>query len=210
MATSRAARTAGAGTVLGYLESKKNLAGCACGVAGLGLSIAGVAGTYWPAVVAGLYGAGALIAPPDVAEKPEPPDLREELGVLREDFARLREYLDAVELPPAAGGELGELLELYGALLHPGWVAEVLAGDAESVHVLSRAIRRDLPDCVDAYNRARWWNRLTPGTESPERHLERQLSVLFDEAERLTAALRDADARRQQTQTTYLEDRGRS
>ncbi|MFG2877748.1 hypothetical protein ACGFYU_22580 [Streptomyces sp. NPDC048337] len=196
--------------VRAYLESKKNLAGSACGVAGLGLSLAGVAGSYWPVVVAGLYGAGALIAPPDVPVKPDPPDLSEELGVLREDFARLREYLDEVELPPAAGGKLSELLELYGALLDPGWVADVLAGDAESVHVLSRAIRQDLPDCVDAYNRARWWNRLTPGTESPERHLERQLSVLYDEAERLTAALRDADTRRQQTHTTYLEDRGRS
>lgn len=202
-------RAAGAGRALRYLESKKNLAGSACGVAGLALSFGGVAGSYWPVVVAGLYGAGALIAPPDVP-KPPPPPVGEELAKLREHFPVLQEYLAGVELAPAAGGKLSELLELYGALLDPGWVADVLAADAESVHVLSRAIRRDLPDCVDAYNRARWWNRLAPGTESPERHLERQLSVLYDEAEQLTATLRDADTRRQQTHTTYLEDRSRS
>ena len=195
--------------VLGYLESKKNLAGCAGGVAGLGLSLAGLGGSYWPVVVAGLYGAGALIAPPERVALP-PFDPREELGAVREDFGRLRTYLAEVELPPAAGGKLAELMELYEALLDPGWVADVLAADPEAVHVLSRAIRTDVPECVDTYHRSRWWNRLTPGGESPERHLERQLSALYDEAERVTADLREAEVRRQQTHTTYLEDRGRS
>ena len=195
--------------VLGSLESKKNLAGCAGGVAGLGLSLAGLGGSYWPVVVAGLYGAGALIAPPERVALP-PFDPREELGAVREDFGRLRTYLAEVELPPAAGGKLAELMELYEALLDPGWVADVLAADPEAVHVLSRAIRTDVPECVDTYHRSRWWNRLTPGGESPERHLERQLSALYDEAERVTADLREAEVRRQQTHTTYLEDRGRS
>ncbi|MDX3538428.1 hypothetical protein PV721_29605 [Streptomyces sp. MB09-01] len=211
MATSRGGRSGGgaAGRVLGYLESRKNLAGSACGVVGLGLTLAGVAGAYWPVVVAGLYGAGALIAPPERAAPP-PFDPSEELDVLREDFARLREYLGEVELPEAAGSRRAGLLELYGALLEPGWVAEVLVTEPEAVHALSRAIRRDVPECVDTYNRTRWWNRLTPGGESPERHLERQLGLLFEEAESVTADLREAEARRQQTHTAYLEERGRS
>ncbi|MFD3719946.1 hypothetical protein [Streptomyces sp. NPDC058674] len=201
MATSRALR---------YLESAKNLAGSAGGVAGVGLALTGAAGPYWPLVVAGLYGAGALIAPPERIAPPSVPDPAEQLGVVREDFGRLRAYLAEVELPPAAGGRLTGLLELYAALLHPGWAADVLAVEPESVHVLSRAVRTDLPECVDTYHRTRWWTRLSPGGESPERHLERQLSALYDEAERVTAGLHEVEARRQQTHTVYLEDRGRS
>ncbi|MGW5852653.1 hypothetical protein ACWFQ8_32840 [Streptomyces sp. NPDC055254] len=207
MATSR---RAGAGGLLGYVESRKNLAGSVCGVAGVGLALAGAGGAYWPAVVAALYGAGALIAPPERPPVPELPDPQEQLGLVRENFGRLREYLAEVEPAPAAGGRLTGLLELYGALLDPGWVAEVLAVEPEAVHALDRAIRLDVPECVDAYLRTRWWTRLNPGGESPEQHLERQLAVLYEEAERLTADLREAEARRQRTHTTYLEERGRS
>ncbi|MBT2458854.1 hypothetical protein [Streptomyces sp. ISL-86] len=161
-------------------------------------------------MVAGLYGAGALIAPPERVDRPYFDDTAAQLGVIREQFRQLEEYLAEVELPPSAGGKLAELMELYGALLEPGWVADVLATEPDAVHALSRGIRLDVPECVNTYNRTRWWNRLTPGGESPERHLERQLSVLYDEAERVTADLREAEARRQQTHTTYLEDRGRS
>ncbi|MEU8779006.1 hypothetical protein [Streptomyces sp. NPDC048606] len=198
------------GRVLAYLESTKNLAGGACGLVGLGLTWAGVAGAYWPVVVAGLYGAGALIAPPARIVTPCFPDPARRLGGVREDLDRLREYVGEVELPPAAEGKLGELLDVYAALLEPGWPAEVLAGEPEAVHALSRAIRLDVPEAVDAYNRARWWTRLNPGGESPERHLERQLSVLSEEAERVTADLRETEARRQQTHTTYLEGRRES
>ncbi|MCX5194740.1 hypothetical protein OOK31_12670 [Streptomyces sp. NBC_00249] len=207
MATSRAQGRGAGAVVLAYLESRKNLAGSVCGLAGLGLTLAGVAGAYWPVVVAGLYGAGALIAPPERVDTPDFPDPAEQLGVVREDLGRLRDYVAEVELPPAAEGKLGELLDLYGALLDPGWVADVLATDPEAVHTLSRAIRLDVPECVDTYNRTRWWTRLTPGGESPERHLERQLSLLLEEAERVTADLRETEARRQQTHTTYLEGR---
>lgn len=95
MATSR---------LLGFLESRKNLTGSACGIAGLALTFAGVAGPYWPVVVAGLYGAGALIAPPERPALPDFPDPSAQLEQLRADFGKLREYLDGVELPPAAAG----------------------------------------------------------------------------------------------------------
>jgi hypothetical protein len=195
---------------LRYLESRKNLTGSACGLVGLALTFAGVAGPYWPVVVAGLYGAGALIAPPERPPLPDFPDPSAQLEELRCDFGRLREYLDGVDLPPAAAGRLTELTELLTALLDPGWVAEVLAQDPEGVHALSRAVRQDIPEAVDTFVRTRWWTRLTPGTEPPERHLERQLTLLHEEADRLAAALREVEARRQESHTRYLEDRGRS
>ncbi|MEU9361469.1 hypothetical protein AB0D35_25595 [Streptomyces sp. NPDC048301] len=203
MATSRPA-----GRVLAYLESAKNLTGSACGLAGLALTFTGLAGAYWPVVIAGLYGAGALIAPPARPAVPGFPDTSSRLEVLRTDFALLREYLDEVDLPPAAAGRLAELTELLEGLLATGWVSEALAADPEGVHTLSRAVHQDIPESVDTFVRTRWWTRMTPGSEPPERHLERQLELLHREAEQLATGLREAEARRQQTHTRYLEDRG--
>ncbi|MFI9764917.1 hypothetical protein ACIHFB_44130 [Streptomyces sp. NPDC051963] len=191
----------------GYLESRKNITGSLCGLLGLALTFAGVAGPYWPVVVAGLYGAGALIAPPERPPLPDFPDPSAQLDEVRADFERLTAYLAGVELPPAAAGRLAELTELLAALLDPGWVTEVLAQDPEGVHAVSRAVRQDVPEAVDTFVRTRWWTRLTPGQEPPERHLERQLTLLHEEGERLAASLRDTEARRQESHTRYLEDR---
>jgi hypothetical protein len=140
---------------IGFLESRKNLTGSACGLVGLALTFTGVAGPYWPVVVAGLYGAGALIASPERPPLPDFPDLSAQLDALRGDFGKLREYLDGVELPPVAAGRLTEWTELLAALLDPGWVAEVLAQDPEGVHTLSRAVRQDIPEAVDTFVRTR-------------------------------------------------------
>ncbi|WP_328629738.1 hypothetical protein OHA88_19755 [Streptomyces sp. NBC_00353] len=195
---------------MAYVESRKNLTGSACGIAGLALTFTGLAGAYWPVVIVGLYGAGALIAPPERPPTPDFPDPSSQLETVRGDFATLREYLSEVELPPAASGRLAELTGLLEGLLEPGWVSEALAADPEAIHALSRAVHQDIPESVDTYLRTRWWTRLTPGTEPPERPLEQQLSLLHREAESLAAGLREAEARRQQTHTRYLEDRGRA
>ncbi|MFJ2629285.1 hypothetical protein ACIO6T_39490 [Streptomyces sp. NPDC087532] len=211
MATSRPdgeARGRSANRVLAYVESRKNLTGSACGIVGLALTYTGLAGAYWPVVVAGLYGAGALIAPPERPPAPDFPDPSSRLDALRDDFGTLRAYLDEVELPPAAAGRLTELTELLAGLLAPGWVSQALATDPEGVHALSRAVHQDIPESVDTFVRTRWWTRIAPGTEPPERHLERQLALLYREAEALATALREAETRRQQTHTRYLEDRG--
>ncbi|MFE2882499.1 hypothetical protein [Streptomyces sp. NPDC059272] len=194
---------------LGYLESRKNLTGSACGLVGLVLTFVGVAGPYWPVVVVGLYGAGALIAPPERPSLPDFPDPSAQLEELRDDFEKLGGYLADVELPPAAAGRLTELNQLLAGLLDPR-ITHDLAQDPEGVHILSRAIRQDVPEAVDTFVRTRWWTRLAPGTEPPERHLERQLTVLQEEAQGLAANLREVEARRQESHTRYLEDRGRS
>lgn len=193
---------------MAYVESRKNLTGSACGIAGLALTFTGLAGAYWPVVIVGLYGAGALIAPPERPPAPDFPDPSAQLETVRADFATLREYLAEVDLPPAAAGRLVELTGLLEGLLAPGWVSEALATDPEAIHSLSRAVHQDIPESVDTYLRTRWWTRLTPGNEPPERPLEQQLSLLHREAESLAAGLREAEARRQETHTRYLEDRG--
>ncbi|MBK3640571.1 hypothetical protein [Streptomyces sp. MBT33] len=190
-----------------YLESRKNIAGSVCGLAGLALTFTGLAGPYWPVVVAGLYGAGALIAPPERPPLPDFPSPSAQLEELRADFGKLGAYLAEVDLPPAAAGRLTELTDLLTALLDPGRASELLAQDPEGVHTLSRTVRQDVPEAVDSYVRTRWWTRMTPGSEPPERHLERQLTLLQEEAERLATALRETEARRQETHTRYLEER---
>ncbi|MFJ3231184.1 hypothetical protein [Streptomyces sp. NPDC086787] len=195
MATSR---------VLGYLESRKNIAGGVCGLLGLVLTFTGAAGAYWPVVVAGLYGAGALVAPPERPEPPAFPDPSAQLDAVREDFGKLGAYLADVDLPPAPRARLTELL---AALLEAGLGGRAARPGPRDVHVLSRAVRQDVPEAVDTFVRTRWWTRLSPGTEPPDRHLERQLTLLREEAERLASALHDTEARWQESHTRYLEDR---
>jgi hypothetical protein len=189
--------------LLGYAESRKNITGSVCGLAGVGITLTGAAGGLWPLVIAGLYAAGALIAPPERPDTPRFPSADEQLDALRADFATLRGYLSEVELPASARDRIAELDTLVEALLEPGWVS-----DPEHLHVLARAVRLDVPEAVDTFVRTRWWSRVTPGAEPPERHLERQLSVLHEEMAAIATALREAEAIRQEIHTRYLEERG--
>ncbi|MFF5762473.1 hypothetical protein ACFY8F_08080 [Streptomyces tanashiensis] len=189
--------------LLGYAESRKNLTGSVCGLAGVGIALTGAAGGLWPLVVAGLYAAGALIAPPERPDTPHFPDAGEQLDALRADFETLRAYLTEVDLPPAVRARLTELATLVEALLEPGWVS-----DPDHLHVLGRAVRQDVPEAVDTFVRTRWWSRFTPGAEPPETHLERQLTALHEETTAIAVALRDAEAIRQETHTRYVEERG--
>ncbi|MFD0423905.1 hypothetical protein, partial [Streptomyces parvus] len=194
--------------VLGYLESARNLTGSAAALGGLLITFAGFAGVYWPVVVGGLYGAGALLAPPRRPPAPAFEEPSSRLDELRADLATLRAYLKQVDLPPAAAERLEALTGLLDGLLAPGWVAEALAEDPEGVHVVGRAVRRDVPESVDAYLRTRWWTRLAPGGRAPEEELERQVALLHGEAQTLVDGLREAEELRQRSHTRYLEDRG--
>ncbi|MFJ7956661.1 hypothetical protein ACIQ62_10245 [Streptomyces sp. NPDC096319] len=189
--------------LLGFVESRKNLTGSVCGLAGVGISLTGAAGGLWPLVVVGLYAAGALVAPPERPDTPHFPDAGEQLDALRDDFATLRAYLADVELPPDTRERLTAFDALVEALLEPGWVS-----DPDHLHVLARAVRQDVPEAVDTFVRTRWWSRFTPGAEPPESHLDRQLAALHEEMTAIASSLRDAEAIRQEVHTRYVEERG--
>src|SRR4051794_11217802 len=101
-----------------YLGSTKNLVGSICGLLGLGLFLTGVAGAYWPFVVAGLYAAGALAAPPEkvtlVLE-----DASAETGRLAADLDRLVERVaeHAGRMPPPAMVRFKDIIEILRELL---------------------------------------------------------------------------------------------
>ncbi|MFD4399736.1 hypothetical protein [Kitasatospora sp. NPDC058478] len=175
--------------VLRYLESARNLVGCGGGAVGLGLHFAGLGGTWWPAVVAGLYGAGALLTPgprteppvvlpveppvdPLVAPlvpplpstpRPEPEPAPEPAPRPDPELAALSDYLATVPLPDSAG-VAGLLAALRSA--GPGPVpAEI--------------VRHRLPVAVAGYLRALTWRPWAgPDAPDPEAELGREVRRL--------------------------------
>ncbi len=107
------------------MESRKNITGSACGLVGLVLTFTGVAGPYRPVVVAGLYGAGALIAPPERPALPDFPGSSAQLDEVRGDFEKLCASLTDLDLSVTAAARRRELTELLAARVSvsgPPWV----------------------------------------------------------------------------------------
>ncbi|MBP0450343.1 hypothetical protein J5Y04_12355 [Kitasatospora sp. RG8] len=169
--------------VLGYLESTRNLVGCAAGAGGLGLHLAGLGGAWWPGIVAALYGAGVLLWPGGQggaggrggaggqggsggrggAGGPVPPQPRPVWTELEE----LRVYLRGVPRPPDPA-KLDALLEgLLDRLaeLGPGPGTEPVVG-----------LR--LPVAVDGYLRALTWERWRPGAGDPGAELAHEVELM--------------------------------
>ncbi|MFJ8042718.1 hypothetical protein ACIRBX_19730 [Kitasatospora sp. NPDC096147] len=165
----------------GYLESPRNVIGCVAGTGGLALYFAGAAGPWWPAVIAGLYGAGALLGPnrwpwerpegPDpigagrpgepVLPPAPPPPRRKLPAALRAELAELRERSAAIGLPSSVDAE-----GLFAAL------ERAEEGQARAV------LDRELPLALDGYVRARSWETLVPGEVDPAAALKAELERL--------------------------------
>ncbi|WP_457028234.1 hypothetical protein [Kitasatospora sp. P5_F3] len=136
--------------VLAYLESKRNLVGCAGGAGGLGLYFAGLTGSWGPAVVVAMYLAGAIVVPPP---PPEPKPATE--------LAALAERVASIGLPASVGAE--SLLAALGA--------------AEQ-GLVRRIVGWELPVALDGYVRARCWEALAPGGVDPTAALKAEVDRL--------------------------------
>ncbi|WP_158566968.1 hypothetical protein [Actinomadura craniellae] len=199
MATSRA---------WAYLGSTKNLAGSACGLAGLGLHLAGLAGPYWLFVVAGLYAAGALAAPPErvvlVLD-----DTAAESGRLRADLEVLVERVagQAGRVPPGAMVRFGEIVGLVRELLAR---REVLSLDPDARYEIARVVRTDLPEGFETYLNLPGWfasGRTPGGRRSAAEELAAQLDLIAAQLLETAERVYETDARRLRDQTRYLQDR---
>ncbi|GHH29725.1 hypothetical protein [Lentzea cavernae] len=181
-----------------YLASWKNLAGCTGGLIGLGLHFAGLAGSYWVLVVLGLYGAGALIAPPERITLVTDPE--EEAGALRSELDALVQRVQGLKVPGEA--KIGEIAEvLRGMLDRP----RELRADPDALHAVTRLVGTDLPLSVQTYLNLPWWYAAARGSGA---ELVRQLDLLHADATRTAERFHAADAQRQADHTRYLEDRG--
>lgn len=187
--------------VLRYLASWKNLAGCAGGLTGLVLHFAGLAGAYWVLVVIGLYGVGALAAPPERITLVTDPD--EEAGQLRAELDALvrRVHGFGGRVPGAVAPKVTEIAEvLRGMLDRP----RELRADPDALHAVSRLVGTDLPLSVQTYLNLPWWYAAARGSGA---ELVRQLDLLKADAIKVASRFHEADAQRQADHGRYLEDR---
>jgi hypothetical protein len=153
-----------------YLVSNRNLVGCALALAGLGLHFLGMAGRYWPLVMAGLYLAGVVLTP----------GRRIRLGTgpadLKEAFDRLVKRARKEKVPTLVLVRLRRIEVLVdGLLARP----DELAARPDAWLAVDSAVRTDLPASFEAYlNLPRWYagRRQLPGTgRSAEQELVEQL-----------------------------------
>jgi hypothetical protein len=135
-----------------FLYSTNHIAGCVLAIGGLGLFFGGVIHAFWWAIVAGLYGVGALGWPRnDLAATAEHTELSAELLA-----QQVRKLVDSVALglPKEAlrplysiQATLGELLPRLQELRDRG----VISG--KDSFTVAETVRRYLPDTLAAYLR---------------------------------------------------------
>lgn len=185
--------------VLRYLASWKNLAGCTGGLIGLLLHFAGFAGSYWLLVVVGLYGVGALAAPPERIILVTAPE--EEASLLRTELDALVLRVRGLNVPTEVPPKLAEIAEvLRGMLDRP----RELRADPDALHAVTRLVGTDLPLSVQTYLNLPWWYAAARGSGA---ELVRQLDLLHADAVRVAERFHAADVQRQADHTRYLEDR---
>lgn len=191
------------GPVRRYLTSRKNLAGMAGAIVGVGLYAAGVTGDLWPVVAAGLYGVGALVAPADPAAEPRLTD------ALRSDAADLAARIEprAGALPPGTVPAVRRIVEVVRLVLDRlDEVADQPADRAaapERLAVAAEIVRVDLPVCLDTYlGRAP-----SSSAERAAVELVTQLDLIAGAADRLAAQVPDVHVQRAEELTRELRRR---
>ncbi|MEV1179636.1 hypothetical protein, partial [Nonomuraea sp. NPDC049784] len=132
--------------VLRYLGSTRNIVGCCLGLLGLLAHFLGLAGTFWPVVVAALYGVGALLAPPDRVRLTISHAEVETLA-LRADLDGLLRRIDG-RFPADVHAAVDALADVLRGVLAR---AEQLTSSPDQLHVVSQTIRRYLPAGLEAY-----------------------------------------------------------
>ncbi|RKT18490.1 hypothetical protein BX285_2913 [Streptomyces sp. 1114.5] len=188
---------------LRYLESAKNLVGCAGGAVGVGLHYAGLGGNLWPGVVVGLYAVGALLAP---GRRPDPsrgPTARPDPGPVAQPTPGALpvpvpaappapepepdpEPAPAPAPEPEPDPELEALAAYLGTVpLPPGTgVDDLLTAlrEAGPGPVAQRIVRERLPVAVAGYLRARTWQPWAgPDAADPAAELGREVGRLAAE-----------------------------
>lgn len=147
--------------VLRYLGSTKNIAGCVLALVGFGAHFLGLAGAFWPVVVVGLYGVGALLAPPDRIRLAVS-HAEVETTALRADLdALLRKVDGSQRFPEDVRARLRDLADVLGGVLSR---AEVLT---TSPTTCTSSRRRSAPTFPPAWSPTPTCPAPTPSPGAP-------------------------------------------
>jgi hypothetical protein len=195
-----------AGAVRRYLGSRKNMAGMAGALAGVGLHVAGVIGDVWPVVAVGLYGVGALLGPSDPQSEPSELPLTD---TLRAEAAALlsRVQGQARALPE---GTAADVTRIVGAVrLALDRLDQVADQETDRIAAPERLadaaeiVRVELPECLGTY--------LGRAPSTPEelaaRELRAQLKLVVERTDRLVAQVPDVHIRRAEDLTREMRHR---
>ncbi|MEV8634560.1 hypothetical protein AB0395_23165 [Streptosporangium sp. NPDC051023] len=193
--------------VLGYLGSTRNIVGCFLALLGFGAHFLGLAGAFWPVVVAGLYGVGALVTPPD--------KVRLAISHAEVETAQLRTDLDALlrkvdgsqRFPEDVRAKVGGLADVLSGVLGR---AEVLTTSPDHLHIVSQAIRDYLPSSLEAYAnlpRSYALNRRSERERSAHEELLVQLDLLDTKLREVAQAVHRGDEQALRDQGRFLRDR---
>jgi hypothetical protein len=190
-----------------YLGSRKNIAGMAGALAGVGLHLAGVIGDIWPVVAVGLYGVGALIGPSDPLRDPPPePRLTD---TLRSEAAALLARVQA-QAGAMPSGTRADVDRIVGAVrLALDRLDQVADQETDRIAAPERLadaaeiLRIELPLCLDTY-----LGRAPSTPEEPAaRELGAQLKLVVARADRLVAQVPDIHVRRAEELTREMQRR---
>ncbi|MDP9845859.1 hypothetical protein [Streptosporangium lutulentum] len=203
--------TVTADRVLRYLGSTRNIVGCVLALVGFGAHFLGLAGTFWPVVVVGLYGVGALLAPPDRVRLAVS-HAEVETTALRADLEALLRKVDGSQrFPEDVRARLGGLADVLGGVLGR---AEVLTTSPDHLHIVSQTIRDYLPSSLESYANLPRAYALTRGADrerSAHEELLAQLDLLDAKMHEVAQAVHRGDEQALRDQGRFLRDRfGRS
>ncbi len=166
----------------------------------------GVAGAFWPVVVAGLYGVGALLAPAD----------RVRLTISHAEVESRRLYADLDTLLVKVGGtrfpedvvaRVGALAEVLRDILRR---ADALTSSPDHLHIVSQTIRDYLPSSLEAYaNLPRSYALTRRGERERSAHEEllAQLDLLAAQLSKVAESVYRGDEQALRDQGRFLQDR---
>lgn len=188
-----------------WLYSDANVWGSLAGLGGVGLLFAGLIGPGWLAIVAGLYGIGALAAP-----RPRAPNFALS-GSFSLDEAR-RHLADIVaRLRGVAGAEVIAVLEqVCERLLALLPKQDSLALSEDDRHSLRETLARYLPETLANYLKLpplyRRYHVLRDG-KTAEKLLAEQLGVIDQQLRQLMDRVYRAEAQDMLSQGRFLDDK---
>lgn len=195
-----------------WLGTTKNLAGSGLAAAGLIAHLTLGLGPFWPAVLAGLYAVGVLLAPPDKVDLTtvlgtgtDIRRLRDDLGALTARLARSRNRLEA-----DVHARVDAITTALAEILQRG---DALTGATAQLHTVEATIHDYLPTSLETYlNMPRTYamSSRAAGKKSAHDELIGQLDILSAEVSRIRDAVYDNDANALSDQGRFLADKFRT